>query len=92
LGSAAGQTTPHAPQFAEDDRLVVQPADPLPAQYVQPAAQDDVGTLHVPPLHVALPVTWGSVVQSVPHEPQLCTSPRHPELHACPGQASTATS
>jgi hypothetical protein len=52
-----------------------------------------VGTLHVPLLQVAVPVTWGSASQSVPHAPQLCTSPRQPVPHACPGHAaSTATS
>lgn len=93
FGVDAGQVIPHAPQLGEAWRLVVHPADPLPEQYVQPPWQEDVGTLHVPPLQVALPVTCGSVVQSVPHAPQLCTSPRHPALHACPGHAaSTATS
>ena len=69
------------------------PAEPLPEQYVQPAAHEVVGTLHMPALQVALPTTWGSAVQSFPQDPQLCSSPRHPAVHACPGHAaSTATS
>jgi hypothetical protein len=91
LGSDAGQIVPQAPQFWAEERSTVHPADPLPEQYVQPAWQEDVGTLHVPPLHVTLPATWGNVVQSFPHDPQLCSSPRQPPLHACPGQAASAT-
>jgi hypothetical protein len=82
LGADAGQTIPHAPQLWAFERSTVHPVDPLPEQYVQPAWQDDLGTLHAPVLHVALPVTWGSAVQSFPHDPQLYSSPRQPTLHA----------
>jgi hypothetical protein len=91
----------HDPHVPGCERSVSQPLFGSFEQCAYPAWQDDGGTSHAPPApHVTVPLTWGSVVQSCPHAPQLRGSvlvfvhvPLHsisPEPHV--GAASTPAS
>jgi hypothetical protein len=67
-GAAAGQVTPHAPQFVADSRDVAHPA-PRCVQSSYPAAHEYV---HRPAMQArAAALTFGSWVQSCPQLPQL---------------------
>jgi hypothetical protein len=61
------QVTLHAPQFPWVVMLVGQPAFGLVVQFCHPDAHV---TAHWPAVHCA-PMTCGSIVQSLPHEPQF---------------------
>jgi len=70
----AAQALPHDPQLSGVLMLVSQPSSARVEQCAKPGEHAEAGTLHAPALQV-IPVapaaTFGSVVQSCPHAPQL---------------------
>src|SRR6266496_3072560 len=73
-GVAPEHALPHRPQLSCFDKSVSHPSSGFAVQCPQPDAHEEAGKEHLPFAQVTGPPTFGSLVQSWPQAPQLCTS------------------
>lgn len=86
MGVLASHAAAHLPQFVGVVTSVSQPSIGSSEQCAQPFAQEAAFKTQTSPEHVAGPATFGSVVQSCPHAPQLRLSlgTHAPSHDSCP--------